>query len=404
MTQPMPIENEEERLSDLEELQLLESAPEQSFDNITNLAAYICKVPIAFISLVGRDKQWFKSKLGTHICETDREISFCAHAILRPGEIMEVEDARLDPRFEDNPLTKGDMPIIFYAGIPLHSAKGNPVGTLCVVDSKPKKLTKKQKIALLSLGKQVETLFELRRQNGILIRTENKLNEKNNQLKKFAGTVSHDMKMPLANMIVTSDILKMKYADQFDQKGIEYLSYLKKSSFRLSDYINKLLNYYESDNLKQDQLEEFELNHLLEEIIDLLNIDHDCEIHLPEKEITLHTNKGAVHQILLNLITNSLKYNDKDRPVITFNSSYNADFYNIQITDNGVGIAPDKQNEIFELFKTADTMDKNGKKGHGIGLSTVYNLVKNLGGQIHVNSTLGEGTSFDLSIKNRLPA
>ena len=204
-------ENEQSRILQLEQLQLLESASDPNFDIITRLASVICDVPVALISLVSEDKQWFKSKIGWDLCESDREISFCAHAILKPKNVTLVPDSRLDDRFKDNPLISADFPVIFYAGVPLLTPTGEALGTLCVIDKKPKKLSEVQINSLKDLATQVENLFELRRNNISLVKIEKLLHAKNDQLKTFAGTVSHDMKMPLANMIITTDILKAKY-------------------------------------------------------------------------------------------------------------------------------------------------------------------------------------------------
>ena len=230
----------------------------------------------------------------------------CAHAILQPREITIIPDSRLDERFKGNPLLTSDYPVIFYAGVPLLSKTGNPIGTLCIIDHKPRNLSEAQISALKDLALQVENLFELRRSNLQLQEVEQLLTKKNEQLKKFAGTVSHDMKMPLANMIVTTDILRAKYAPKLDEQGIDYLSYLKQSSFSLSDYIDNLLSYYESEELQVKNLEKFDLHHLLEEIIDLLKISEDYIINLPESGNELNSSKSAVQQILLNLNQNTL--------------------------------------------------------------------------------------------------
>ncbi len=391
-------EFETERLVALETLELSYDA-DSNYDIITRLASTICEVPVALISLIDADKQRFKSKVGTDLCETDREISFCAHAILTPREITIIPDSRKDIRFKDNPLLKHETPVIFYAGVPLLTRTGQPLGTLCVIDSKPRTLTESQIALLKDLASQVENLFELRRKNLKLLAIEQLLQKKNEQLRKFAGTVSHDMKMPLANMIVTTDILRAKYAPQLDVQGNNYLSYLKQSSFSLSDYIDNLLSYYESEGQSPEQSETFELQDLLEELIDLLNINEDYIINMPESPMELTTNKSAVNQILLNLITNSLKYNDKETGIITIKSTQDHAYYYVQVSDNGKGIAKDKQESIFELFSIATDTDNKGKKGNGIGLSTVRNLVQSLGGIISVSSEEGKGATFDFTIK-----
>ena len=401
MIKPEIPKNETFRLQALKELNILDSKAEQEFDDLASLASYICETPVSLITFLEEKRQWFKSHIGTDLCETDRDISFCGHAINHPQELMIVEDATKDERFADNPLTTlKDTPVIFYAGMPLTDKMGNALGTLCIIDHQPKTLTETQKSKLKTVANQVVKLLELRLRNNKLKTIEKELRAKNELLKNFAGVVSHDMKMPLSNMILTADILKEKYSEQLDEKGKQYLKYLKQSSFTLSDYITKILTHYESD--KFDDLEEsetFDIHHLLEEIVDLFNIREDCEINFPEQNIELHCNRVALEQILLNLIGNSLKYNDKEKIVIDVECYLHQDVYYITVSDNGMGIPEHKQKEIFELFSTVAEIDRNGNKGNGIGLSTVKKLINKMGGDIKVTSTLGEKTSFSFSIK-----
>ncbi len=263
MKHPNSPENQSQRLQTLRELNIMHSNSEESYDNITSLASLICGMPISLISLIGENIQWFKSKVGTDICEGDPEVSHCAHAILNPDELMEVQDTRKDERFADNPFTLADPALLFYAGMPLKAENGVVLGTLCVLDTKPNKLTDSQKYALQALAKQVEKLFELQGRNQHLEKVKDQLKAKNNQLREFAGTVSHDMKMPLANMIITSDLLKAKYAGKIDEQGLEYLTYLKQSSFKLSNYITSILEHYESDTLTESKDEEFDIHDLV---------------------------------------------------------------------------------------------------------------------------------------------
>lgn len=391
--------NEKSRLQSLKSLHILDSLPEQQYDNITELAAFICGTQNAVISLVDENRQWFKSKLGTAVCETPREISFCAHAILNPEELMEIPNALQDPRFENNPLVHDkENPVIFYAGVPILDSAGLPLGTLCVTDSTPKRLNEKQKKSLFNLATQVQELLKLHVLNKQLEDSKDHLKTHNNFLKDFAGTVSHDMKMPLANLILTSDILQKKYADVLDDTGNEYLSYLKKSSLSLSNYITNILAHYESSSYDLDDRKRFNLNDLLENIIELINIKHHCDIHLPEFNQPVYCNRVALEQIFLNLIGNSIKYNDKEEAVIEIGISVNDTHYTFTVTDNGRGIPKDKVVSIFELFSTVGEYDRDGQRGHGIGLSTVKQLVNQLGGEISVQSELGISTTFTFSI------
>jgi len=157
---PIPV-NEEQRLRSLHGLQILDTLPEEDFDDLTTLASQIVGAPIALISLVDRDRQWFKSKFGWDIDQTSRSVSFCAHAILG-DTIFEVEDATKDARFSGNPLVTGQPGIRFYAGIPLTSSEGENVGTLCTIDQIPRTLDEGQRRGLTIIARQVMAQIELR--------------------------------------------------------------------------------------------------------------------------------------------------------------------------------------------------------------------------------------------------
>lgn len=154
--------NETARLQALHRYKILDTDPEKSFDDLTILASHICQTPVALISLIDSDRQWFKSKHGVNLTETPREVSFCSVAIQQP-DLFVVPDASKDPRFSSNPFVVSDPKIRFYAGAPFTSSDGYPLGTLCVVDVVPRALTPSQEAALLALSRQVQAQFELRK-------------------------------------------------------------------------------------------------------------------------------------------------------------------------------------------------------------------------------------------------
>ena len=163
---PKP-DNETERLAALHALDVLDSAPEAAFDDLARLAAQICDTPIALVSLIDAERQWFKARVRFAPAETPRRLSFCAHAILDPN-LLVVPDALADPRFADNPLATADSPVRFYAGAPLITPEGLALGTLCVIDHVPRSLSLEQREALRSLARQIVLQLELRAQSGRL--------------------------------------------------------------------------------------------------------------------------------------------------------------------------------------------------------------------------------------------
>ncbi|MCK8519935.1 GAF domain-containing sensor histidine kinase [Aquimarina sp. D1M17] len=394
----LPI-NENFRLEALRALDILDTETEKEFDEITALANFICDTEVALISLVDRDRQWFKSKNGVEICETPRNNSLCSHAILNPEQPLIVKDTRKDERFNKDVIRLEDKPVIFYAGIPLVDKNGFALGTLCVMDCEPRELSQKQLESLNSLAKQVTILFELNKKNNDLEKVQQKLKKRNESLREFARVISHDLKMPLANIITTTDLLKLLLGKKLDKESMEYFEYIKTSSFSMSSYINDVLDHYESENLLKNKPEEFELNVLLQEIVDLLSIKPDFNITFPENNPLIQCNKSALKQIFFNLIGNSIKYNDKDQIIISIETSQDDKYYYFRITDNGMGIPNDKIETIFDLFTTAGIADRSGNKGNGIGLSTVKKIVEKLGGTIGVTSEEKIQTTFHFSIK-----
>ena len=161
MSMPIP-KNEAKRIKVLWQYDILDTVPEEVFDELADLAAHICGAPIALISMVDENRQWFKSTVGVSVKETARDISFCAHAIMQ-NELFIIPDTTRDERFKNSPFVTAGPKIRFYAGAPLVSPDGHALGTLCVLDKVPRELTEHQKSALRILSRHVMTQLELRR-------------------------------------------------------------------------------------------------------------------------------------------------------------------------------------------------------------------------------------------------
>ena len=197
MRPPVPLE-EVDRLRALHELEVLDTPPESEFDDLVALASRICGVPMSLVSLIDADRQWHKARVGTDAVETSRDLSFCAHAILG-RDLMVVPDATADPRFAEHPAVVDDPGVRFYAGAPLITTEGFALGTLCVVDAEPRRLTLSQLQALPALARQVTAQLELRRYGALLERSNARLHELERHLDEFAE-LSSKLREPLTAM------------------------------------------------------------------------------------------------------------------------------------------------------------------------------------------------------------
>ncbi|CAM8653887.1 GGDEF domain [Comamonadaceae bacterium] len=207
--------DEKLRLEDLRSFNVLDSASEQAYDDVVRLASYICDTPIALISLVDEDRQWFKARLGLNAMETPRGQAFCAHAILDPDQVMEVPDAQLDARFVNNPLVTGDPGIRFYAGAPLVTPSGAALGTVCVIDKVPRKLTERQSQALQALSRQVVQLLALRRANTELEMVAKAQTLRQQQLENHQRRIE-ELNVDLQEQTLTDPLTALKNRRAFD--------------------------------------------------------------------------------------------------------------------------------------------------------------------------------------------
>lgn len=181
--------NEKHRLHVLWQYEVLDTVPEEVFDDLTELAARICEAPIALISLVDEDRQWFKARFGVDVKETSRDVSFCSHAINQP-DLFIVSDASQDPRFARNPLVTSEPRIRFYAGAPLVTPDGYALGTLCVIDKAPRQLRPDQKQALTILARHVVSQLELRRHSKELAEARHETKSQEQELKKVRAELA----------------------------------------------------------------------------------------------------------------------------------------------------------------------------------------------------------------------
>ena len=401
---------EEKRLKELRSYDILDSLTEKDYEDITTLASIICEVPIALISLVDKDRQWFKSHHGLNADETHRQHSFCSHAITNPDEAFIIPDSRLDDRFKNNPLVTGNPNIVFYAGIPLLSNSGYGLGTFCIIDVKPRKLTETQLNALNILANQVMNLLELRKTNSKLnlqrelleVKTKNldkivaervaeiegqkvALEKANKELEAFNYISSHDLQEPLRKIQIFASLINEREINNLTDAGKEYLSKIGKASSRMSDLLKDLLAY--SRTTEKKQFDVISLQTVATEVMEDL---HE-EIEQKEALITItndaHFNAIAFQfrQVIHNLLTNSLKFSQPGvlpKIVISHeivkrtdyhkNTTRDKEYNLITFKDNGIGFDSRYKEKIFQLFQRLETRDL--QPGTGIGLAIVMKI------------------------------
>ena len=389
-------DNESDRIQALKEFNILDTHEEKAFDEIVELASYICGTPISLISFVDEKRQWFKAQKGLGVRETEREYSFCAHAILN-DHIFEVEDASNDPRFEDNPLVTSSPNIRFYAGIPLKTKNGSSLGSLCVIDSEPKKINDAQKRALQLLANRVMNEMELRIQNKKQQEISQELEMVNTFKDRLLSIVSHDLRAPLNSIKSTVEMFEKGYLQPEEVKQL--MGYLKLETNNTSQLLDNLLNWAKTKLEKFQILKEpFDLNIIIEETILLYSPEAQrkgitIDYFKPEKNIELIGDKEMIKLAIRNIINNSIKFCRKG-DFIKIKSQVNGDRGIIILEDTGVGMTTEKLNQILgENNYTSDPGTLNEKE-IGLGLILINEIIKANEGKIIGASSPDEGTTF----------
>lgn len=397
---PIPLpKNEDMRLEALESYQIFDTESEKEFDDIASLASTICQAPIALITFIDEKRQSFKSHHGTDMTDNQRELSFCTHAIASSDDIMIVPDATQDTRFTHNPAVTGSAKITFYAGVPLINEDGYALGTLCVFDQQTHSLSQIQVNALKTLAKQVVDKLELRRKIKVLEKTNQELLNSNVLIQKFASMAAHDIKNPLSSILLSSEALRKRYESLKFDGCLKLIDLNISSTKSLLGLVDEMLTYSKSPSSLLVNKQQFSLNSLVRKIIAMLIIPENMEIILPEEKHDLYLSVIAFDQIMINLISNAIRYNDKEKGIISIRFKQDETYYRFEIEDNGPGIPQEFHERIFENNFTLKKEDRNHKKGTGIGLSTVKDLIIALKGTIEVRSVIDQGTTFSFAIK-----
>lgn len=397
--------NESQRLSELYRFRILDTLPEEDYDQIVQLASQICKTPISFISLIDINRQWIKARVGIEAEETDRKLSFCGHAIL--GEdVMEVPDTLEDERFADNPFVAGEPNVRFYAGVPLVTANGYKVGSLCVLDSKPRHLEKEELFALKVLARQVMRLLELRHKNLELEQqaklTEQhkaKLVELSETQKKIISIIAHDVRNPLASLkgIIQLNELKALSAVEVD----EQMRILNKQLESTLEMLTNLIEWSQAQlNRKNPHLRPVNLFDVVQ--LNFNNIEVAAQVknnrleNRVPKNCSVYADEYMLRFILRNFLSNANKFTSNGTIIIS--AEIQNDFVTIAVADTGIGMSEKFVQKLFRTDQRQTNLGTDNEKGSGLGLLLTKEFIEKLGSDIALNSREGAGTTFSFTL------
>ncbi len=399
---PIP-PDEVERLAALQSYDILDTGAEQRFDDLTQLAAHICNMPIALVSLVDEKRQWFKSKVGLSLGETPRNTAFCAHAITQPEHLFIVQDALEDQRFAQNPLVTGEPGIRFYAGAPLVTEDGYALGTLCVLDSIPRQLTPTQLSALSAVRRQVLAQIELSRNLMELTQANLKLEQLNQTKNDFLHIAAHDLKNPLSAIMGYAEELQDIHAQVSAEEVQDIAQHIHHASRHMYDLVINLLDVNAIESGRHElKLEPTSLAPLFE------RLQHSYEKRARAKQIDLEVSQtfdgyvlgaeSTLFQVLDNLVSNAIKYSPPHTQVRL--CSRDTDTHvEILVQDQGQGFnATDKQH-LFQKFTRLSARPTGGEHSSGLGLFIVKRLVDAMQAQIRCESEPQQGARFILDLK-----
>jgi signal transduction histidine kinase len=387
-----PHPNESQRLAKLLGYEVLDTDAEASFDELTELASAICGTPISLISLVDEHRQWFKSKVGLGADQTDRSLAFCAHAILQDG-VFEVPNALEDPRFHDNPLVTDQPDIRFYAGAPLISPDGHPLGTLCVIDTVPKELSPVQRQALQTLAKQVISQLELRVQN-------RRLERLNRHRDSLYAILAHDLRSPFNGIMGLSKILSQRAQRLSPEKIADAAKGILSSSVQVYQMLDELLQWSQLTlGAVQSQPVHGRLWPLVEDTLNLLQ--QSCELKGVEiqnqvcAELSATQDPIITKMVLRNLLANAVKYSPAGGCVQISGERQGNEIW-LRVRDQGPGVPEALREQLFSQCLDSQ-LGSGGEKGLGMGLMLCQQFLQRQQGRLWLEDQ-PEGACFVFSL------
>ncbi len=395
---PPPIPpNEAARLEELHTFCALDTPDDPRLDHLVQLATRLLECPIALVSLLDSDRQWFKAKIGIDAKETPRRIAFCAYAIL-DDDVMIVEDASADPRFMSNPLVTDPPYIRFYAGAPLISATGFRLGTLCVIDQCPRSFTDAQCSLLKQLAEMAVDTLDLHR---ILQKTR----QDNLTRTRFLSSLSHELRTPLNAIMGFSEMILLQSPTD---RVADYARTIHQGGTGLLQLIDDILDYGQIEAGERPvSVEPLDLDGAILAAVRQVRPLADRRqvfVHLALPTLlTVKVDASALHQVLVHILENALKFTPANGTVKVAAHKAEAwgeeEWANLTIADTGIGIPAETLAKLGDPFLRPDSTLTSSERGAGLGIALSRRLLQAMGGSVAFTSKLHHGTRVTLRLK-----
>ncbi|GAB7191364.1 GAF domain-containing sensor histidine kinase [Kineococcus sp. NUM-3379] len=395
------VDGEAERLAALLSYELLDTPPEHDFDDIATLAAEIAGTPIALVSLVDSERQWFKARVGLDVCETPREASFCARTIEQDG-LFVVPDATRDPRFAASPLVTGEPHVRFYAGAPLVSPAGHALGSLCVLDHTPRELTGAQRRALLTLARHVVTHVELRQYHRAVEAANERLLDADRLKEEFLARITHEIRTPMTSI--------EGYLEMLGDGGLDphatatAVDAIRRNTARLRALVDDMLLAAQlSTTGVRLHLEPVDVGSLVHAAVAQNAGVAGC------RGLTITAEVGALDlvtgdrtrlaQTLDRLVLNAVKFTPSGS--ITVRAHRESGCVVLEVSDTGIGIPAEEQAAALRPFGRGRQAEAREQQGAGLGLAIVNAVVVAHHGVLGIDSEPGRGTTVRVTLPAR---
>ena len=411
------------RLESLEQLHILDTLPEVEFDDIVQLATSLCDTPIGLVSLIDRERQWFKACIGLTVDQTHRDLAFCAHAILRPDDLLEVSDARVDPRFKESALVLGPPYIVFYAGAPIVTPQGHALGTVCVIDTVPRQLSPRQRDGLQALARQTAALIRLRSLNthreqqvheltarlGDALQVNQQSREALQRIKRVSAlgqltaSIAHDFNNLLQALSATLQLTHLQSqrpakVEQLAETGLQAVA-------KGAQLVTHLLTFTRGEAIELQTLNVCERIGSLEPLMrQSAGPGITLLLDLAQRDSLVMCDSTQFDAAALNLLVNArdalqgeglIEVSTQLVAMPADADLAEGDYVLLQVQDNGPGISADVAAQALEPFFSTKPLGV----GTGLGLAQVHAMATAAGGTVRLSSRDGGGTCVSVFFK-----